>query len=105
MRVFFQTLPSQPLAVRRRFVVLATAGSFALIVVVWGVLLSIGGRPAAGPPSALPPDAEGAGGGSVETPVPTISVPTLKPSPTPTSPVDVGEISAGLLRALSGGAR
>lgn len=42
MLEYFRRLPSQPLAVRRRFVVLATTSSFAVIVLVWTLLVVLG---------------------------------------------------------------
>lgn len=105
MRLFFQALQSQPLPVRRRFVILATAGSFTIIVLVWGVLSSIGGQQAAEPPSALSPSAEETGAGILGAPVPADIVPTSVPTPTSAPSVDVGNISSNLLRALGGGTR
>lgn len=97
MRRYLSTLPSQPLPARRRFVVVATTLSFLLIVLVWIGLNSLGSRkvpgaenaPVPSPPAerALPLEDAGA-------------LNRLSPEPDASPAVDVGQISADLLRAF-----
>lgn len=95
MRTFLRNLPSQPVPVRRRFVLVATAATFLLVVVVWiGLLMA--GRPAerASPPPAAGEAPEGTAAPGAPAPLP---VKGELPS------ADFGDLSADLLRAFGGG--
>lgn len=78
---YFRTLPQRPLPVRRRFVVIATAVSFLIILGVWALLAALGrGR--------LPESAP---------PLPEIT-PMVAPSPLPVGgpAADIEEVSSEL---------
>ncbi len=83
MRAYFRTLPSQPVAVRRRFVALATTGSFLLILLVWVGVRALG-RSRTPPPTASPAPA-GA---------------EAAPTPVASPLVNVEDLSVNLLRAF-----
>lgn len=91
LRTYVANLPAQPLPTRRRFVVVATAASFVLIVLAWlgvGLLTRQTSRPAA--PAATPPSAPGE---------PDQGAPAVPGSTSP-APLNLDEISASLLKAF-----
>lgn len=104
----WRNLPEQPLAARRRFVIVATAFSFTLIILVWAGLTSRRWRGAAPTPSPTP-TADGNVEVSPATPAASIpqapsppngSLPNAEePSPTPT--FDVGQLSTSLLKVFA----
>jgi len=110
----FRNLPEQPLASRRRFVVVATSFTFTLIVLVWVGLLTYQWR---GPKKTAPPPTE-LGTIAVSTPLPpsagdtspTPSPPTAAagflddaypPEPSPAATVNVDQISTNLIKVFA----
>ena len=104
---YFQKLPNRPLPARRRFVVFATAFSFALIVLMWVGVLVVGRRSAPTPAPSLVPAGELPEAPLLLSPTPSEELPpgaaSLResPAPSPKSPVDVGEISTSLIKIFS----
>lgn len=102
---YFRNLPDQPLPARRRFVVFATAFSFALVVLLWFGVVVIGRRSV--PTPTLPPSPAGEPSEApLLSPGPGLGEP-LSPgivpdtSPSPTAPVDFGQISTSLINVFS----
>lgn len=95
VRTFLRNLPNQPVPVRRRFVLVATAATFLLVVVVWiGLLMA--GRPAE---RASPPEAAGELPEGVATP----EAPAPLPAEGELPSADFGDLSTDLLKAFGGG--
>lgn len=101
---FFRTLPAQPVATRKRFVILATAVSFLVVLLLWIGILSRTRRP----PSVLSPDAPGVPAPTAATVRPgsedsgTVGE-TVVPVERATPVIDVGQISTNLLKVFSPG--
>lgn len=102
LQSYIQNLPNQPLAARRRFVVLATSLSFVLLMLLWWGTRSLERRPVPTPPAqpAASPDSAQSPSNALlkpETPIPAPDGARLFEEPTD---VNVEELSADLLRAL-----
>ncbi|MDP3685475.1 MAG: hypothetical protein Q8R32_01440 [bacterium] len=103
---YFRNLPDQSLPVRRRFVVFATAFSFALIVLLWVGVVAVGRRSAPTPTPSLGTEGELPEAPLLVSPSPALdesfspgTLPDTSPSPT-VPVVDYGQISTSLLRAF-----
>ena len=97
MRRYLSTLSSQPLPARRRFVVVATTLSFLLIVLVWIGLNSLGSTKESGAENVPVPSRAAERASPLED---ASALNRLSPGPDASPAVDVGQISADLLRAF-----
>ncbi|TSC63223.1 MAG: hypothetical protein G01um1014106_542 [Parcubacteria group bacterium Gr01-1014_106] len=99
MLQYFRTLQEQPLTARRRFVVVATAFSFALILLLWVGVTFISRRSAETPAPSPTAVGELPEAPLLVSPAPETTT-SPEASPASASPVDVGQISTNLFRAF-----